>query len=171
MIALEILEIKKFMNAFLLGDLFDRFRMTEAQITTFCTFTIDGRLEKAFFGEEEEKTVGGAGQAGADCVTWELIKPRCLDLIRGKKTPLSFRFVFFCPEETMEELLSAGSAGEDAGSVTGMCLNLRFSGGTLSVTTGIARRLFSTDRAQEMIWDDYVREFLKTAGIACREIA
>ena len=56
MLALTILDIRKFMASFLTGPMFDSYTLAEAQITTSCTWSIDGRLEQAFFGEDP---VGG----------------------------------------------------------------------------------------------------------------
>ena len=50
MIARKISDVRKFMSGFLIGNMLDNFRLAEAVITTFCTFTIDGRLERRFFG-------------------------------------------------------------------------------------------------------------------------
>ena len=42
MIALQIEHVGSFMNHLLLKETFDRFLVSEAQITTFTTFSIDG---------------------------------------------------------------------------------------------------------------------------------
>lgn len=49
MIALSIIDVKDFMNKLLIGEVFDRFFLVEASVTTFNTFTIDGRLQQDFF--------------------------------------------------------------------------------------------------------------------------
>ena len=48
MIALSIIDVKDFMNKLLIGEVFDRFFLVEASVTTFNTFTIDGRLQQDF---------------------------------------------------------------------------------------------------------------------------
>ena len=53
MISLHILNVKDFMSQLLLHDTFDRFYLTEASITTFGTFLIDGHLQKGYFSSEE----------------------------------------------------------------------------------------------------------------------
>ena len=53
MIALQIQEIKSFMNKLLLSQTFDNFLLVEGQITTYNTFHIDGRLQKDFFTAQE----------------------------------------------------------------------------------------------------------------------
>ena len=49
MLALKITDIRDFTNKLFIGEVFDKFCLSEAVITTFNTFTIDGRLQKDFF--------------------------------------------------------------------------------------------------------------------------
>ena len=42
MLALKITDVKDFMNKLLIGEVFDRFSLVEASVTTFNTFTING---------------------------------------------------------------------------------------------------------------------------------
>ena len=46
MIALQIADIRHFMKKLLLSESFDRFLLLEGSITTFCTFHMDGQLQK-----------------------------------------------------------------------------------------------------------------------------
>lgn len=108
MIARKISDVRKFMSGFLIGNMLDNFRLAEAVITTFCTFTIDGRLERRFFGEAEEtddQPENAKNRGPADLVAWKDVRERCFDLIRGKRTPLFFRFVFFSSAESASALL------------------------------------------------------------------
>ena len=49
MLALKITDVKDFMNKLLIGEVFDRFSLVEASVTTFNTFTINGKLHYDFF--------------------------------------------------------------------------------------------------------------------------
>ena len=49
MLALKISDVKDFMNKLLIGEVFDHFSLVEASVTTFNTFTIDGKLHHDFF--------------------------------------------------------------------------------------------------------------------------
>ena len=44
MLALKITDVKDFMNKLLIGEVFDRFSLVEASVTTFNTFTINGNF-------------------------------------------------------------------------------------------------------------------------------
>ena len=46
--AFKISEIRAMMAHFLLGNTFDEWLLSEAQITTFCTYTIDGTFQKTY---------------------------------------------------------------------------------------------------------------------------
>ena len=53
MLALQITEVKPFMNKLFLGDTFDGFQLSEAVFVTFNTFHIDGSLQKEYYSSEE----------------------------------------------------------------------------------------------------------------------
>lgn len=166
MIARKISDVRKFMSGFLIGTMLDNFHLAEAAITTFCTFTIDGRLERRFFGEDTaDQTENAKTRGPADLVAWKDVKSRCFDLIRGKRTPLFFRFVFFSSEESATALLRQNGLTLPEDQIPGLCLNLRYSGTELYLTTGTSYRTFTMDKTADRIWDDYVDAFLKKAGI------
>ncbi len=52
---IKILQVKKFMEALLLQEAFDLFDLQSAKVTTYNTFTIDGRVHPDFYGEEKEE--------------------------------------------------------------------------------------------------------------------
>ena len=151
MIALRILDIKKLTAALLIRDAFDDYLLTEGMITTFCTFQIDGRLEKEFYPEAE-------GQKASLYIRWKMVKQLCFDIIRGKKTPLAFRFVLFYPEEKLAEFLKRDEISVNPANVAGLCINLRFDGTNLLLTSGTSMKSFTTDRSCDIAWD---REVLK----------
>ena len=55
MLALKISDIKDFMNKLLIGEVFDHFSFIESSITTFNTFTIDGKLQHDFFDTDTHR--------------------------------------------------------------------------------------------------------------------
>ena len=90
MIALQIKNIKQFMNQFLAGDTFDSFLLEQASISTYNTFTIDGRENRAFYTSEEWED---AETRPYEFTQWKKIRSVCFDLIKGKRTPCAFHFV------------------------------------------------------------------------------
>lgn len=164
MVALQIQDIKNFMNKFLLSQTFDNFLLVEGSITTYNTFRIEGRVHKEFFTEEEieERRLNNR-----EFSLWKEVKPFCLELIKGKKTPLGFKFTFQLSKENAARLLSSsGITSLQPENVSGLLLNVRFDNGALNVITATNINLFTLDKSLEHAWDDMVKRFLKQQEIS-----
>ena len=167
MIALELTDIKDFMNKLLKSEVFDHFLLQEAVITSAATYTINGQITKGFYTEDE---ITELKLNGHRFLPFSMLRNNCFDLIKGKKTPSSFRFVFLLSPENMQKtLLSIGSNFQPT-DVTGMYINLKYQNQLLTLTTGIAYNIFSTDKSLENEWDQLVIKFLKQNEIAYEEI-
>ena len=164
MIALQIQDIKNFMSKLLLSQTFDNFLLVEGSITTFNTFRIDGRLHKDFFTDEESEE---RGLENREFSLWKEVKPFCLELIKGKKTPLGFKFTFQLSKENTAKLLtSSGITSIQPENVSGLLLNIRYDNGALNVITATNLSLFTLDKTLERAWDDMVKRFLKQQEIS-----
>lgn len=163
MIALQIKNIKNFMNTLLLQDTFDHFLVSEATITTFTTFSVSGELHKEFFDPEQ---VASEEFRDRTQVTWKEIRPFCLSVIKGKRTPLSFKFVFQLPQESMLELLDACDSPLQPEDVFGLFFNCQYQSEQLTVTTGSSLRVFSMDRSLDQAWDKQMTAWLEKLGLA-----
>ena len=167
MIALELTDIKDFMNKLLRSKTFDHFLLQEAVITSGATYTINGQITKGFYSEEELVELHLEGYR---FLPFSMMKTNCFDLIKGKKTPSAFRFVFLLSPENMGKTLNAVGSSYKPADVTGMYINLKYQNQLLSLTTGIAYNIFSTDKTLENEWDKMVVKFLKQHEIAYDEI-
>lgn len=167
MIALQLTDIKNFMNQFLRNEIFDHFLMPEAVITQDISLSIDGHLKKDYFSreelEEQNLKVG-------DCLPYAGIRPTLYQLIRGKKTPSYFKIVLMLSPENMEKTLSVSDSGLTANDVAGMFLNVTYQNGSLTLTTGISYKTFTTDQTLNREWDKMIQKFLAKHGIAWDEI-
>ena len=164
MVALQIQDIKIFMNKLLLSQTFDNFLLVEGSITTYNTFRIEGRVHKDFFSVEEieEKNL-----ENRDFSLWKEVKPFCLELIKGKKTPLGFKFTFQLSKENTAKLLtSSGITSLQPENISGLLLNIRYDNSTLNVITATNLNLFTLDKTLEHAWDDMVKRFLKQQEIS-----
>ena len=163
MVALKVVNIKEFMNLFLRTELFDHFLMSEGSICTYMTYVLDGRANREFFSPEDAEYE----TLKEEYIPFSMVRPTCFELIKGRRTPISFKFVFLLSgqnqEKTLESLHSSFS-GED---ISGMYLNLRYQDGQAFITTGISYRMFSMDKSLEQAWDEMIQRFLKGHGIAC----
>lgn len=167
MIALELTDIKDFMNKLLRSEVFDHFLLQEATITSSATYTINGQITKGFYTEDELEELH---LTGCRFLPFSMLKGNCFDLIKGKKTPSSFRFVFLLSPTNMEKTIHAVGSSFHAADVTGMYINLKYQNQLLSLTTGIAYNVFSIDKTLEIEWDKMVVKFLKQHEIAFEEI-
>lgn len=167
MIALELTDVKDFMNKLLRSEVFDHFLLQEAVITSAATYNINGQITKGFYDEEEieELQLGGCR-----FLPFSMLRNNCFDLIKGKKTPSAFRFVFLLSPENMKKTVSSISSSYQNNDITGMYINLKYQNQLLSLTTGIAYNIFSTDKTLENEWDKLVIRFLKQHEIAFEEI-
>lgn len=150
MIAIQIKNIKGFMNSLLLQSTYDRFLVSEASITTFTTFSISGDLRKDFFDPESPDWDQYKDRTQ---VTWKEIRPFCLSVIKGRRTPLSFKFVFQLPPEEVPQLLEECNSPLQPEDVYGLYFNCQFQSDTLTLTTGTSIRVFTLDRSLDQAWD------------------
>lgn len=151
------------MSKLLRSELFDDFFVEEATIDTFNTFHIDGRIHKDFYKDGSDPD---DGFDILDFSKWQDLKTICFDLIKGKRTPLGFKFVFHAPTELKKNLLQAADAGLSEDQVK-LGINIRFSNNDMILTTGTAFSIFSLDKEIEKAWDGFIPSFLEKSGISC----
>jgi len=158
MISLQILDTKRFMSKLLLSDTFDHFYITEATITTFNTFIIDGHLQKDYYSTEELENINLAERSFS---YWSQVKPFCLELMKGTHTPVNFKIVFQLSAHNTEQFLKQTNSNFTPADISGFYLNLRYSGQQLNCITGTSFHLFTLDKSLDHAWDDMICKFLK----------
>ena len=158
MIALKLTNRKLFMKHLLLTETFDHFLFIEGEITTFSKFSIDGYLQKSFFEDTEQPNV--------DFSFWKQIRNYCFSIIKGKQTPLNFKFIFSLSPENTARLITQNQLDFHPEDVQGLYLNIRFDGTDLLCITGTSLKTFSMDRSLEQAWDKMVQKFFIQKEIA-----
>ena len=166
MISLTINDTKSFMNQLLLSDLFDHFLLQEAVITKDAAFTITGRIHPSFYSREERES---EGLIDYDILPYARLRPVCYQLIRGKYTPVHFKFVLLLSPANTANVLAQSASSFTAKDITGIYLNIVFQNGQLHLTTGVSYAVFSTDRLLEQEWDALIRKFLSNHAVAFEE--
>lgn len=151
MIALALTEVKECMAKLLLSETFDPFYFIEGELVTFGTFTLDGYLKKEFFDKDEIPE--------RDYALWKDVRDYCFSLIKGKRTPLSFRFVLGLSNSNIEKLLVQQELSFRPQDVRGLYINLKYDGTKLQCVTGTAMNLFTMDKSLEQAWDKMVQKF------------
>ena len=144
------LKAKNCMSHLLLKPTFDEFSLVEGSIVTFNKFTIDGFLQKDFYEEAPEKEYSD----------WRDLREFCFNIIKGKRTPLSFKFVLSLSKADFEKFLSANELdGFRPENIQGLYLNFRYDGTSLQCVTGTSLNMFTLDKSLDTAWDEYVRKF------------
>ena len=143
MLALEIEDIKTWMTRLLKEPAFDGFGVQSCEVRCQARFLVDGH------GPEGE------------LVSWGWLRPHVLALIKGKQRPRRLKLTLAADPELLAQTDPAAAA---------CFLNLHYEDGRLRLTTGRTSRDFSLDKDAGRPWDDYVRQFLRTQGLAGQEL-
>jgi len=166
MLSLRVTNIKKFMSLLLGSNAFDSFLLEEAVIQTNATINIDGRMTKGFYSEEEREELG---LDGLSHIPYGQVREKCFELIKGKKTPVYFKFVFLLPQNITEKLMQNVSASFDHNVVTNMCLICTYMEGILTITDGVSYQTFVLGHDLDRELDNYIKAFLNKSEISFEE--
>ncbi len=162
MTTVTITSLKPLMNQLLAGDAFDIFLLEEAVIRTALTYTVDGHINKEFYPPEEREK---------DCLPYDLkpwseIKSLCFHLIKGKNTPLAFKFVLHLKPELTAPLLMGENCQTDASLIKALVLTVKYDGTKACLTTGISYASFVPTKEPDVIWDRHISRFLAEKGVS-----
>lgn len=78
----QIQDLKDFMKKLLLTDTFDTFLLSEASVTTYAAFHLDGTMHPDYFSTDEAESLT-TEQCGY--VLWKRVRPLFFELMKGKK--------------------------------------------------------------------------------------
>lgn len=175
MILIEIKDVKQLMNKLLIEEAFDKFLLSEANIVSSNSYIIDGHINKSFYTAEELENMRyeteQQGRIFSETMTrFENIKPVCLSLIKGKKTPVSFKFSFYLADENIEKFLKNSNQSLTRNDINGLVMNLKYAEQKLTITTAVSLKVFTLDKSIEKLWDSMVKRFLEANNIAYEEL-
>ena len=152
--SIDIEDTKGFMSALFVKEVFDQFLVKEANITTFSQFIIDGKMCKDFFNSDE------LGENPEDYICWSLLKPYCYNIIKGKKIPVSMKFVLSLCDKQLDSLLSSVDTGIKKADINALSINVRFENNKAVIITGTSLKTFTLDKSLEDAWDKYIEKFV-----------
>lgn len=165
MLALQITSLKNFMTQLLTGDIFDIFLLEEASLTTAVSFQINGRINREFFPPQERKPE----LIPYEFQPWSEIKGLCYDLIKGRNTPLNFKFVMQLKPEKMTAMLEkAASSGTEipAGEqLKSLILTVKYDGEKAVLLTGSSYNTFVMDKTADELWEKQLCRYLSGKGV------
>ena len=110
------------------------------------------------------------GIAGYSILPFRMLRTNCFDLIKGRQTPSSFKFVFLLSPENMEHTLSSLHSAFTVSDISGFFINIRYQSQLLTLTTGISYNIFSADKTLDSEWDKLVMKFLANNDINFKEL-
>ena len=167
MIALKITNVKQFMGKLLASEAFDAFLLEEASISTYNTFLIDGHQNRDFYTSEEweDKEI-----RPFDFTTWKQIRPICYSLIKGTKTPSSFKFILHLMPDYLVSILKEQDTTVTPQQIKALVLTVKYDGTTLTLITGTAFHTFIMDKSVDVLWDNAVKSFLDKREINYEEL-
>lgn len=141
------------MTQLLVNELFDNFLLCDGEITTANSFTINGRINKNFFTEDELINT-------ENFIPWKKIKPICFEIIKGKKVPTKMKFVFTTPSSNYNKILTESGASFTADDIGGLYLHVYFENNEITCITGTSLNTFSMDKTLDIYWDNLMLKFL-----------
>lgn len=166
MISIQITDIKFFMNILLVKEAFDTFLLEEAAIKTAQTFLIDGHVNKEFYTKEELESMSSSS---LELSSYKELKPFCFSLIKGKNTPVYFKFVLHTSASYAEKLLAQHHLSMDETQLKSLILTIKYDGSGLLCTTGTAYKTFVMDHTVDRLWDKALKSSFQSLGISFEE--
>lgn len=167
MIALQLPDVRIFMNKLLCTEIFDNFLLQEANIQGAISYHIEGAVHTDFYSEEE---LEAEHLTGLPFIPYGKVRTQCFDLIKGKRTPSFFKFVLLLSPENLEKTLQQTGSNFSSQDVSAAFINLKFQNNQLLLTTGISYRIFTTDKSLDHEWDNLIKRFLKNHTITFEEL-
>ena len=167
MIAIQINDLKHFMNILLLKETFDSFLLEEATLKTAQTYIIDGHVNKDFYTKEELENIPCANQ---EFSSYSSLRPILLSLVKGNRTPLYFKYVLHAGDSYMRKLLHKHNLTPEEVQLKSLLLIIKYDGAKLNCTTGVSYHTFVMDKTVEQIWDKTLKSSFESLGIAFEEI-
>lgn len=175
MILLKITDIKVFMNKLLIETAFDQFLLSEATISMASTYIIDGHINKDFYSSDElnvlkEEALSEGRVFSEKMQRFSQIKPFCLSIIKGRKTPANFKFTFCLADENIEKFLKTADSSFTISDIGNLTLNIKYDGSGLTATTAVSLNTFSLDKSINASWDNMIRKFFISNNISFEEM-
>ena len=165
LITLAITDIGDFTRKLLIQNVFDQFYVLEGEVSTFAAFTIDGELNEDYYSSDETELLQDRKWS-----LWSEIKPVAFLLMKGKKLPVSFKFVLQLSDHNTDWLLGKYHLEHLKEQVSGLYLNIRYQDKKLICVTGLSYKTFVMDKTLEHVWDDTAAQFMKQNGITVEKV-
>lgn len=162
MVSLKVVDVKACMNKLLLQNVFDNFLVSEVEVNMANKYVIQGDINKSFLSNDEIEALDGREYS-----TWNELRPMVLQMMKGSRTPSSFKMVFVLSKSNTIHVLEKSGLAFRYEDIGGLFLNIRFDSNGLYFVTGTSIKVFTLDKTLDQVWDKDVKTFLKYHEIAC----
>lgn len=154
MISIKINDVNNFMQKLLTDDIFDTFLVTEGEICTSNTFTINGHINRNFYNSDELNLIN------EEFILWKQSKHICFEIIRGKKVPTRMRLIFALPKNGYNKIIADCGMNIAKDNINGLYIHILYENSELSVITGTSINIFTLDKTLDKYWDQLITQFL-----------
>ncbi len=161
MIALQISDIKNFMNLFLASDQFSPFSLVEAHLIKDIQYHIDGALDYDTLDQDKKELFQSRKLSH---IPFTNVQKQLFQLIKGTSTPSYMKYVLKLQAESFTDPIF--SLTNSTPSLTdSFYLNILFSNSKLLLTSGVSTNDFLQERIVSKEWDNGLENFLKKCKI------
>lgn len=157
--AIRIEDIKTFTSELFVKNLFDDFLISEAEIATYNTFSINGRINTSYYEEEPKYEFS----------KWESIKPFVFGLIKGKRLPVFFKIILKLNIDDLNKFIKENSLSAYENKLEECFINIKYEYSKIIISTGIFLNEFTMDKSVDKAWDQFVLNLFITNNIKFNE--
>lgn len=161
MISIKFSNLKNITSHLLVKDTFNNWLLTEGQIYTHSLFTISGKVNPDYANNTDENE--HSTNLSNEYNSWQLLRPICYEIIKGKQLPTSFKFVLKLSTDKIKEVID--NSDFKSTDIDGLFINIKYEKGILSLTTGTSIKIFTLDKSVDKAFDSYVLKFIDSNQI------
>ncbi len=161
MIALQISDIKNFMNLLLASDHFSPFSLVEAHLIKDIQYHIDGTLDYDTLDQDKKELFQSKKLTHIPFLN---VQNQLFQLIKGTSTPSYMKYVLKLQAEAfLDPIFSITNCTPSL--TDSFYLNILFSNGKLLLTSGVSTNNFLQEHIVSKEWDNGLEIFLKKCKI------
>lgn len=152
--AIEILDVRAFMQLLFQTDTFNEYELVSADLKTELGYSIDGHINRDYYNEDESENPPLTGHT---FLPWSIAKDKIFQLIKGTKTPSRLKIILRVSPEQLHSMLTYENSSLNPNDIDGVFLNILFQEQKLNVICGVSYKIFTLDKGLEnVLFDDFV---------------
>ncbi len=162
--AINVLDIKQFMQLLFQTNALDTYQFVSATIQTDMSYSLDGHVNRHFFNDDELEALHLMDN---QYMPWTIAKEKVFQLIKGKKTPSQLKIVLKCNDADMNAFLTSTHSSLNSNDIDGFFINILFQENKLNVICGISYKIFTLEKELETEFQANLITLFKSNNITC----